>query len=70
MNARAGCTASVPMQVVRVRHVGMPMSQRLVDMPMAVFARWHGIVHVLVMTIVMAVGMFVSQRFVRMLVAM
>lgn len=58
------------MGVVRVRHVGMPMLQRLVLVLVAVFARRHGIVHVVVMPVVVAVGVFVLQRFVLVLVAM
>lgn len=58
------------MGVVRVRDVGMPMLQRLVPVRMAVFASRHAIVHVVVMPVVVAVGVFVLQRFVLMLVAM
>lgn len=58
------------MGVVCVRHVGMPMLQRLVLVLVAVFARRHGIVHVVVMPVVVAVGVFVLQRFVLVLVAM
>ena len=47
------------MSVVRVRHMGMDVLQRLVPVAVAVFAFRHGIVGVLVMPVVVAVGVFV-----------
>ena len=58
------------MDVVRVRHVRMSVSSRLVPVPVAVLARRHGFVHVVVMPVVVAVGVLVRQRLVRVLVAM
>ena len=56
------------MGVVRVRHVGMPMPQRLVPVPVAVFARWHGVMHVAVMPVVMAMCVLMLLGFVLVLV--
>ena len=57
------------MRVVRVRHVGMRMPQRLVPVPMAVFTEGHRIVRVGVMPVVMAVGVLMLQRVMRVRVA-
>ena len=43
---------SVPMQVVRVRHVSMGVPGWLMAMPVAMFSRWHGVVCVPVMVVV------------------
>ena len=66
-----GTEASAPvrMLVVRVRHVGMRMLQRFVPVSMAMFTRRHGIVNVVVMPVVVAVGVFVLQRIVGVLVS-
>lgn len=56
--------------MVGIGHVVMHMSQRLMPMPMAVFADWHGVVHMVVVAIVVPVRMFVFHPFVFMLVAM
>lgn len=58
------------MGVVDVRHVGMRMPQGRVTVPVAVFARRHGVVHMVVMAIVVAVGVLVIQRLVLVLVGM
>lgn len=58
------------MDVVRVRHVGMSMPQRLVPVRVAVFARRHRVMHVVVMPVVMAMCVLMLQRFVLVLVAM
>ena len=58
------------MNVVRVRHMGMHVLQRLMPVAVAVFTCRHGIVGVLVMPVVVAVGVFVLQRLVLVLVAM
>lgn len=52
------------MQVMGVRHVGVGVPDRLMAMPVAVFARWHGVMCVQVMAVVMGVGMFMFQRLV------
>lgn len=57
---------SVPMGMVRVRHVGVRMLQRFVPVSMAVFALRHGIVHVVVMPVVVTVRVFMLQRLVHM----
>lgn len=54
----------MPVDVVRVGHMRMGMMHRLVAMAVAVFARRHRFVHVVVMAIVVAVGVFVLQHFV------
>lgn len=60
---------SVAMAVVRVWCVGMPVSKRLVPVVMAVLARRLGVVRVVVMPVVVAVGVFVLQRLMLVLVA-
>ena len=61
-------TALVSVGVVRVRHVGMPMPQRLVPVPVAVFASRHGVMHVAVMPVVMAMCVLMLLGFVLVLV--
>ena len=60
---------SVSMGVMRVGHVWMRMPRRLVPVPMAVLAFGSRIVQVVVMPVVVAVGVLVLQRFMRVLVA-
>ena len=57
------------MRMVRVRHVGMRMALGLMLVRVAVFAGWLGVVAVRVVPVVVAVGMFVRQDFVRVFVA-
>ena len=57
------------MRVMRIRHVRMCMPHRLVPMPVAVLARRRRVMDVVVMPVVVAVGMLMLQRLVRMLVA-
>ena len=57
------------MRMVRVRHVGMRMALGLMLVRVAVFAGWLGVVAVRVVPVVVAVGMFVRQGFVRVFVA-
>ena len=56
--------------VVYVGHVGMCVSQRVVAVPMAVRPCGHGGVAVGVVPVVVAVGMFVLQGLVCVLVTM
>ena len=58
------------MGVVCVGHVRMPMQQRLVSVLVAVFARRHGFMHVVVMPVVMSMRVLVPQSFVLVLVDM
>ena len=60
----------MPMQVVGIRHVWMGVLGWLVAMPVAVFARWHGVVCAQVMFVVMGMSVFVFQRVVVMGVVM
>ena len=55
--------------MVRVRHVGMRMALGLMLVRVTVFAGWLGVVAVRVVPVVVAVGMFVRQCFVRVFVA-
>ena len=57
------------MRMVRIRHVGMRMALGFMPVRVAVFAGWLRVVAVHVVPVVMAVGMFVRQGFVRMFVA-
>ena len=57
------------MRVMRIGHMGMRVPPGFVPVPVAVFAGRQRIVTVLVMPIVVAVGMLVPQRLMRMLVA-
>ena len=61
--------SSMSMDVVGVRHVGMRMLLRLMPVSVAVLPSGHGVVRVHVVSIVMAVGMFMIQRLVRVRVA-
>jgi hypothetical protein len=54
----------MPVQMVRIRHVGMAMSERRMVMPVAVFTRRHRLVWVDVVRVVVAMGVFVVQRLV------
>lgn len=56
-------------RVVRVGHVRMCVPQRVVPMPVAVFAQGHRVMPVCVVSLVVAVGVLVLQRLVRVLVA-
>ena len=58
------------MTMVEIWHVGVIMCERLVAVPMTVGACWHGIVHVAMVPVVVAMGVFVLQRVVWMQVAM
>ena len=58
------------MPVMRIRYMGVPVHQRCVTVSMAVFARRGLIMHVAVMSVVMAVGVFMLELFVHMLMAM
>jgi hypothetical protein len=54
----------MPVQMVRIRHVGMPVSERRMVMPVAVLTRWHRVVWMDVVGVVVAMGVFVVQRLV------
>ena len=56
---------SVPVLVVQVGNVRMGVVQRHVAVPVAVRTGGHGVVRVVVVAIVVAVGVLVGQRFVR-----
>ena len=58
------------MLVVGVRHVRMGVPGWRMAMPVAVFARWHGLVDVQVMVVVVGVGMLMFERLVVVGVAM
>jgi hypothetical protein len=58
------------MQVMRVWHVRMTVTQGLVPMPVTVLARRHRFVCVLMVPIVVRVRMLVLHRLVRMVVGM
>ena len=51
----------MPMEVMRVGHVGVRVVQRLVPVWMAVLGHWHGVVDVVVVPVVVAVGVLVLQ---------
>jgi len=57
------------MRVVHIGHVWMRVPQRLVLVPMAVFTQGHRVMRMRVVPIVVAVRMFVLQRFMDVLVA-
>ena len=57
------------MRVVHVWHVGVRMTQRLVPVSVAVCTGGHGVVRVRVVPVVVAVRLFMLQRFMRMLVS-
>ncbi len=57
------------MRVVRIRHMRMRVPHRLVTMPVAVRAGRHRVMHMLVVSVVMAVCVFVLRHFVFMLVS-
>lgn len=57
------------MRVMRIGHMGMRMPLGRMLVPVAVFAGRQRNVTVLVMPVVVAVGMLVLQRFMRVLVA-
>ena len=59
---------SVVMRMVRIRHMGMRVPQRLVTMPMAVGTGRHRDMHMVVVPVVVTVRVFVLRRFVSMLV--
>ena len=59
----------MPMRVMRIRHVGMGVPRRLVPMPVTVLADRRHVVHMVVMPVVVAVGVFVLQRLVLVFVA-
>lgn len=52
------------MRVVRVRHLDMPVPLGLVAVLMTVLARWHGLVHVRVMAVVVRerLGLLAVQK--------
>ena len=52
----------MPVRVMRVRHMRMNMRYRIVSMPMAVCARRHQVVRMLVVAVVMRVRMLVFER--------
>ena len=52
------------MLVVGVRHVRMGVPGWLMAMPVAMLSRWHGVVCVQVMVVVMGMGMLMLQRLV------
>ena len=58
------------MEVMRVRHVRVAVTHRLVPMPVTVLAHRHRLVRVLVMPIVVRVRMFVFHRLVHVVVGM
>ena len=60
----------MPMQVVGIGHVWVGVLGWLVAMPVAMLSRWHGVVGVQVVVVVMGMGMFVFQRLVFMGVVM
>ena len=49
------------MLVVRIRHMGMSMTQGFIVVVMAVGPNRHGVVHMVVMTVLMVMGVFVIQ---------
>ncbi|MFM2069680.1 MAG: hypothetical protein RLZZ584_4589, partial [Pseudomonadota bacterium] len=55
-------------RVVRIGRMRMGMAPRRMGVPVAVRADGHRVVRVVVVAVVVAVGMFVLQRLVRMLV--
>ena len=57
------------MCMVRIRHVRMRVPHRLVTMSVAMRTGWHRVMHMLVVSVVMAVCVFVLRRFVFMLVS-
>ena len=58
------------MLVVQVRHMGVLMRHRFMPVLVAVWARGHRVMPVNVVPIVVGVGMFVFQSFVKVLVLM
>ena len=58
------------MTVVRIRHVGMRMMQRIMPVRVAVRPGGHGIVRVLVVPVVVTVGVLMLERLMRMRVGM
>ena len=60
---------SVSMRVMRIGHVRMCVSHRLVAVPMAVLARRNHVVHMVMMAVIVAVCVFMLQRLVLVLVA-
>ena len=50
------------MTMVEFWHVGVIVRERLVAVPVTVRACWHGIVHVAMVPVVVAMGMFMLQR--------
>ena len=54
------------MPMMGIRHVRMRMEQRLMGMRMAVGACRHGVVRMVVVPIVVAMGVFMRHRLVRM----
>lgn len=55
--------------VVRVGYMGVGMSDWLMSVPVAVLSRWHLVMRMDVMTIVMAMRMLVLQHLVFMLMS-
>ena len=55
--------------MVRVGHMGVRMAQRLVVVPVAMFAGRHRVMHMIVMSVIVTVRVFMLHAFVLMLVA-
>lgn len=70
LQCRDACLASMAMRVRRVGNMGMGMTHWLVLVPMTVLPHRHHVVCVNVMSVVVAVRMFVLQRLVRVSVDM
>lgn len=60
----------MPVAVVGVGHMVVGMLQRFMVVPVAVFGGRHRMVHVGVVTVVMAVGVFVVKAFMPVIVVM
>jgi hypothetical protein len=58
------------MRVVSIRHMRMHVPHRLVTMSVAMYTCWHRVMHMLVVSVVVAVCVFVFRRFVIVLVSM
>lgn len=56
--------------VVGIGHMMVHMAQRLMSMLVAVFARWHRVMHMIVVPVIVSVRVFMVHRLVRVRVAM
>jgi hypothetical protein len=60
----------VAVRMMCIRHVRVRMAPRFVAMSVAVFTQWHLFMHVIVVSVIMPVCMFVLHRFVLMFMTM